>query len=209
MPLIPLPLNAITQMTFVGSLFEQRIINTFHLQFQGTPSPSVDYRDYYDALLDTVSEPLGMKAKFLAITPTNYTLLSIRLQTIWPTRQRYVERGINEPGGDAPGLALSANSAYSIRRVSDVIGPRGVGRIQIPIGATWMDEGNVAAAAAAPIAAFTPYMETSLFTVGPDAEYLPVLFGVSGGTAHTSEVIEAQQEYTIRVMRRRTLHVGE
>jgi len=210
MALLPLPLNAITQVTFFGTLADQRIMNTFHFQFQGTPSPSIDYRTYYTALGDELKAVGGMKDKYLDIIPQNMTFNYMHIQTIWPVRQRYVYVTVGELGTSDAGNASTANIAFSIRRVSDIIGQAGVGRVQIPVGSNWMDVGKLALAALPDVTAFTPYMTEVTTTAAPDAEWLPVLFGVhDGGVVSVSEIIESYPEDTLRTMHRRTVRLGE
>jgi len=206
---IPLPLNSITMVSIFSRLAEQRVINTFHYQFEGTPDPDVDYRDYYASLGAALLDPLGLVGAYLPCCPTDMFVETLRIQTIWPIRQRYVKTVIGSAGTATGGAAKTANVAMSIRRVSDTIGPQGVGRIQIPLAQDWQVDGYVDSAAGLAADPLAALMTLPVLGTLEPSTWNPVLFGVTASVAHTSLIIDASLEETVRVMRRRTVRLGE
>lgn len=209
--LIPLPTNSIVQLSIFSTLFDQRIINTCRFQFTGVPDPAVDYRQYLGAMSAQLEIAGGLIEDFKDTYPTNLTVQWYRLQPIWPTRLRYMQFLVGAGGTSSFAEARTANLAASIRRVSDVIGPGGVGRVQIPVPEATVANGKLD----------VDYMNSELtdlanelkqpvVTGAPAATWTPVLFGKNAaGLIHTGEIIDASPEDTVRTMHRRTLRLGE
>jgi len=205
----PLPLNAVAQVVISSRIFEQRILNTFYYQFIGVADVSVDYTDYLQTLGDELNAPGRLVAKYLACIPENQNVDFLTVQTVFPVRQRYVKLDVNGIGDGSAGLTDTANLAWSMRRVSTTIGPRGVGRVQIPVGLDYRLGGKLnPAVGSSERTNFGLQMLQNEVTVTPAAEWQPVLFGISGGVTNVSPLIEATPEQTLRVMRRRTVGLG-
>jgi len=206
---VPLPLNAVAQVVISSRLWGQRILNTFYYQFQGVPDSAIDYRAYITALGDELNAPGDLAAKYYACVPHNQNVDFMTVQTVFPIRQRYVKLDINAVGDGAAGNSDTANLAWSMRRVSTTIGPRGVGRVQVPVGTLYRLGGELnPAVGASERTNFGIQMLQETVTTTPPATWVPVLFGISGGVTNVSPLVECVPEQTLRVMRRRTVGLG-
>lgn len=189
-------------------------MNTFHYQIETTPDPALDYRLYLDALKDKLALPdTGLIATLNALWPTNAFMKYMRIQPIYAQRLRYAQY-ILGVDGTAVSVADTANVAMSIRRNGEVIGPMGVGRVQIPLCRDWCVAGYVDLLAIADrTSAFIAAMTTSQITTIPTASWVPVLFGVSlnpeNPYVNITPCYSGTPEDTVRVMRRRTVRLGE
>jgi len=210
MPLvIPLPTGAQVQLTFWGRLFEQVIMNTFRYQAVGTPNPATDYRTYLDDFFSKIELAGGLQEKYLSTLPTNLTVYKKTVQTYWPIRQRYVSDTMSEAGTSSFITASTANVAASIKRMSDTIGPRGVGRVQIPVPAGAMIDGHLQPTyMTGELQDLADQMIETIPGLLGDINWVPVLFGVTDDVAHTSEIYATEVEDTVRTMHRRTVRLG-
>lgn len=211
---VPLPENTVVSVNFFSELCGQRVMNTFHYQLESVPNPALDYKVYLDELatkLETVDT--GLVATLNALYPTNLFTQYMRIQPIYIDRLRYAQYTLAVNGG-AGSDSDSANVAFSVKRTAEAIGPQGVGRVQIPLCNVWRAEGYVDLAAINTIVtAFANAMLATIVTEVPTATWIPVLFG-AGFTegvpyTHVSPLVSAIPEDTIRVMRRRTVRLGE
>lgn len=214
MAVIPLDAGAVLQVNFFGTLHGQRVMNTFHYMADATPDPLVDYRTYISALKDQLATvDTGLIATLNALWPNNAYMDHMKIQPVYPERQRYVQYPLAIDGtvGDD---ADTANVAMSIRRNAEVIGRMGVGRVQIPLADLYRVDGYVdLAALIIPLEAFTDALLAIITTVTPAMTWQPILFGISldplAPYVNTSPLFTATPEDTIRVMRRRTVRLGE
>lgn len=208
MPLIPLQGNAIVQVTFRSTLAGQRVLNQFRYHLL-TPAPvDYDYRQAMNDLEGKFTETGGLRDKYIAACPTNQQIADYTLQPIWPIRQRYMTYVIGMPGTATTGVAQTANVAASIRRVTDIIGKKGVGRVQIPATNAGYDDGLLLPDYIADdLAGLRDQIPLNVTTTHGE-EWEPVLFSVNGGITSTSVVVDTEVEDTVRVMRRRTVRLG-
>ena len=210
MPVTPLSANAQLFVTMRGELNAQRILNTFQYHLVGTPDPLLDYHDYLDVFLTAFGGAGGMIEKYMQCMPANYVLDRVRLQPTYPVRLRYGDYVMGTTGEFA-NSAKTSNLAASIRRVTDVLGRRGVGRVQMPLPEDTFLEGKLSDADGyvTDLGVFGVQMLEPITTVSPAAVWEPVIFTVVGGIASTGVLIDAVPEDTVRVMRRRTVRLGE
>jgi hypothetical protein len=123
--------NDLVTVDVLGTIFNQRIITTFpYVVSQAsltndTITACKAIADYWQS--GAVSPFLS----FLACCPQNYTADWIRVQRVYPTRNRSYSSPVNLPGTDAND-ATTANSAASIERAAALAGRKYVGRISIP-----------------------------------------------------------------------------
>lgn len=207
-PVIPIQPNAVVELIFWSNLAGQKILNTFQYKMASPPPVDLDYRLELNNIADKIQEAGGMQDKYVAACPTNQNIERFTLQPIWPIRQRYLSYNVTLPGGATTGSTNTANLAASIKRVGDVIGRRGVGRVQIPATKNGVVAGIVDPTyIAADLIGLADQMVLGFSTSTP-IEWQPVLFGVTGGIAHTAVVIDTEVESTARTMHRRTVGLG-
>jgi len=209
MPAIePLAAGSVVLVSFRSVLFDQRIINTFQYYPVGTIDPDTEYDEYLSNLITNLQAFGGMVDKWAACVPYNITQLTIRAQPVYPVRQRYVEQTIPIVAGGA--LTTLTNIAASITRKSHVIGMHGVGRIQIPVVANEVTNGviPVTSILGIKLADLAQKMLAPVPDPALTVDWVPVIWS-SGGVIPTQQVFQSQVQDTSRVMRRRTVRVGE
>lgn len=206
---IPIQAGAVVQMVFRSDLCGQRVLNTFYYRLSSIlPFPSPDYRGVLNEMADQFDAVGGMRDKYIAACPTNMNIQTYTLQPVWPIRQRYLSYNVATAGLATTGSTNTANIAASIKRVSDVIGPKGVGRVQIPATKNGVANGMVDPAyIAADLLGLADQMPLGI-TTAAGYDFRPILFSVNEGVTSTTEVIDTVVEDTARVMRRRTVRLG-
>lgn len=209
--LIPMPSpSPVIKLTLVGSLLGQTILNDMHWLLDSVVDVNVDYRTYLDDVHEQFDTPvIGLYQRWLEVMPSNYELVSARLQVVQPTRTRFVDEAIGNPGLLAD-PATTANVAMSIKRVAAVPGRTGVGRMQLVIPNEVIQGGEIDQAYyVGALDNWRQHMEAEFTTATPAATWVPVIFGVNSfGVAHWSPVISTAVLPTVRTMRRRTVGLG-
>jgi len=197
--------------TFKGRLFSQRIINTFYYSVFQIAPVDVTRWSAYSKLRDALSGAGGVKEKFLACCGPQYELEAMRLQVLRPERYAYREFAEGAVGTHA-GQADTANLAASIERRCELAQRHGVGRLQIAGTPTGQENAGTWAPAYMTILN-TLATEMTQDVLSPDLiGWHPSLAyndGLVPPTWTSSPVIGAEAKNTIRVMRRRTVGVGE
>lgn len=195
-------------LTFVGTLCGQRVLNTFPLVVTAiTGAPTV--ADSFDALLAKITAINELKAKFLACCPSNYTLIYIWIQKVYPVRIRkliYSGAGI----GTWDSAANTPNMAGVITRYGEIANRHGIGSLHVPIsqGSDTVVDGYLTDDIKTPLSALSLKIEGFVSTAAPAVTYGHSLFPtpVSGLPV---PVVDTAVQITARVMRRRTVGVGE
>jgi len=198
----------ILQISFVGTLFSQRVLNVLHYRVTAdSTSPSYV----------TAAGAVGFQMQSGVVTPglamlaaqgPEYNLDYIRVQKVNGTRLRYVDYAVNLPGTVA-GNCTAPNIAATITKKTENGTRHGIGSLHLPgipsngyangvLDATY--KLLVDAISARLINPFTVQLETTqcqpiLWSKSIDPVYHPL----------TNTVVQN----TIRVMRRRTVGVGK
>lgn len=207
---IPLQGGAIVQLTYRSLLAGQRILNTFRYRCVTDLTTLPDYRLALADLADQLDAAAGMTFKYVSACPTNMVIQKYRLQPIWPIRQRYEEYDVGQNGLATLGSTNTANVAVSIKRTGDIIGPHGVGRVQIPACTTGVTAGLVDPAyITADLVPLADQMKLEIPGVVYPITWVPLLFSVTNNIVSSADIIATSVEDTARVMRRRTVRVGE
>lgn len=211
MPLPDLAANTVVLVTFMGNCNGQRIINTFHYRAATAPLPGTPYDSYMNRLFIGLNGIGGLIQRFIDCMSANYTLEGVRLQPVYPTRQRYIYYPLLLSGNFPVFLATAQNSAASIKRVSNVVGPSGVGRIQMVIpeqqasGGVVVDVNGYVTALQTLGGQFLP----AIVTATPTMTWNPCLYGPGYVTTGVCDLVNWQVEDTVRTMHRRTNFLGE
>lgn len=206
---MPLAVNDIVQVTLYGEKAGSRVLNVFHYQCTTAPStgtPAENIQALLDHLweIDTgVLQPL-----FTAVLPDNYVMRAVRGQRIAPTRTAYVEKLMIDTGDiDAEQLG-TANLAWVIVKQSDTPGRRGKGTTHMLLPATsWMFQGELTNTGGADRQTLVNALDDQV-TVAAGGVYVPVIYHPNF-SPNFSRITHSTIMSEIRVMRRRTLRVGE
>lgn len=208
MPVIPIQDGAVLEVIFWSRLSGQRIMNTFQYKMTSPPPVDHDYRAELELVAQFIMGTNGLLEDYLPMLPTDMIVDRLTIQPVWPIRQRYMSWTIAQNGTSTFASANTANQAVSIKRTSETVGPRGVGRVQIPVPRTAVVAGLIDPAYITTEAqAMADEMLDPMVTSTP-ITWEPCLFSVVGGVAGTGILIGTEVETTARVMRRRTVGVG-
>jgi len=197
------------QVTFVGTMCLQRIMNTFHYVVENVPVGGATVEQVYDAL-ETHFEAPGSKIDlFCDCVPTSYTMDAMWIQCIGPT-QRYVKRSVTEGvSGLFPFSADLANVSGVITRTTEKSGRSQVSSLHLPIGATpdWLNDGVLRGDV---ITAYQLLCDDIPVQIGgaPLLSLDPVIYHGPVPFAVPDDIIRAVPQTTARVMRRRTVGLG-
>jgi len=204
----PLAVGDRVMVTFRGTLAQQHILSTFWYGVSAITGV-VNQTDAFTALRASLVAGGGLRPDYLACCPTNYTLDYIWIQNIRPTRWGKFTFGDNSPGtwaADAP----TANTSGVITRRGDLAIRKAVSTLHVPISSTAdvMADGLLTPAFKTPMTALAVEVIKSITTAGTVVTYFPVIDNGPGG-ADFQVITSAFVQETARVMRRRTVGLGE
>ncbi len=214
MPIPDLASNTVALVSLVGNLNSQRIISTFHYRLSSSPTPGTEYIDYLDKLFAGLDTAGALIPKYLACLTSDYTLERVRIQPVYPTRQRYVQYPLLASGTFGTPVVdktPNQNLAASVKRVTNFIGSSGVGRVQMPTpnnqtsGGFLVDVNGYVTA----LQDFGNTFLDDIVTVTPTATWKPCLFGPGYVTTGVYDLVDWEVESTVRTMHRRTTFLGE
>lgn len=199
--------NDLFLVTFRGTLYNQAILNTFGFRIiSSTVPPSYET---FSSELSTALQAVGaLKDKFLLCSPADYTLQQLWIQRVYPVRMYKRIFVVNAPGALASD-AGTTNLAAVITRRGELANRHNVSTLHVCIPATL---GNVIDGG------FTAGLKTALDNLalemlpnyvlpGGPTEIEPVILQAPLGFA--AKIIQTTVQTTPRVMRRRTIGVGE
>lgn len=201
--------DALIQVSLRGTCFGQRIIFTHWYRANGA-GPGASYTADLNLILDRLV-PGGIDTfipAYLACLPQQYTLTHIRAQAIRPVRSVIVERTIVGGDGTNVNAATTANDAATITFRTDLGGRNQVSVKHIgPTPDAAALNGLVTNAYAALLTSLAQDLDDSFAPVGWVGGLVPIVPHVlnNGYNDITSWVVGD----TARVMRRRTVRVGE
>lgn len=203
-----IPLNSTLQISIVGTLFGQRILTVLRGYVSVIDEATTIVED-----LTAISDFVGDTAvgtflnKLLACQTEDYTCSEVRAQVTYPTRSIYVAKTVDETG-TAEGTCDTGNIAAVLTKRSYLAGRKGIGAIHIA--------GIVTSDVAAGIV--TGDLRTKMRLAGEVMYGTQVIPGstlrflyctASGASAPNSPIYNVVAQDTARVMRRRTVRVGE
>jgi hypothetical protein len=206
-----LSLNDVIQVSYRGSLFGQRILNIFHYVV-AVAGAGTDF-DQLDNLSSNIALGAGstdMKSIFLAALAPEYTLEQIRVQRVYPTRSIYAYTTDGTSGTYATGCETS-NVSVSLEKRTLRAGRMGIGRTQLAgIPTAAMNNGEVTAGyMTTELIGLATAMLWTITTTGPVVTYAPCLFNPLAVGDKFATLLSVIPQTSLRVMRRRTLRVGE
>lgn len=206
----------IVQVTMRNTLFNQRLLNTFHYRVSLVNAP-VSYENAIVGLDGQIRITNGLMDKYLACLQDDVTLDEIWYQKVSPVRL-YVQKKPVGSVGDRVGASNTANLAGFIERRTATATKRSIGGVHIPVaaGAGSTVAGILTAGMKAVLDQLAGQMLSAFTTNTGFIGWTPVLFGpfrpAKGDKPavpeHYEDLIATEAYTTTRVMRRRTVGVG-
>jgi len=194
--------------SFVGRLFGQRFINTFWYKVRLT-SGDPEYAEMAPALNAFLQTAGELKTKWLNCVTNSAEMTQIWVQTVAPQRLRKwsFESIAN---GAFDGAASTPNVQASITRVGQYAGRQYVGGIRIPIGtgAECSIEGIISNDLYDLMIILGAAMKEEINVLGGDVTLTPQV-GAAGDLTDTKDMEDFLVQTTTRVIRRRTVGLGE
>lgn len=197
------------EVTLVGSLIGQRIMNTFHYEVENVPIAGIEI-PAATAIIETHFEKdNGIIERYLLCLPSNYTLDQMWIQLIGPT-QRYVKIIVPQAlQGTQPGNADTANISAVITRTTEKAGRSQVSSLHVPLGnsSVFMANGRVSPAQVVGLQALADLLPEQIGGA-PNLSLDPVIYHGPPPKLSADRIVDAVPQQTVRVMRRRTLGLG-
>jgi len=160
-------------------------------------------------LIDKIAGTVGgVGDKFIALMPTNYTLIRWSAQVISATRYARVDGPILNAAGDSGAISSSPNIACVITRRGVLANRRSVGSLHLPYpdAETEATTGIVPAGFLSGMQDLCTQMLNNQTLAPSTVVFSPVLYHKTG--LNFTDLVAAFPQRTIRVMRRRTVGVG-
>lgn len=211
----PVALGAILELSLVGRHAAQKTLNVLHYGISDmTGGPTVDGDLITDSLLNTYWNnlgPGGILGKYLSCISDDFTLERIRTQWIHPTRYSFTEIVPEEQIGAVVDPALPPNVSAVLGKRNESVGRHNRGSIHLPaVPSSWVENGLLTTASLAPHQELILMLKNSLnVTVGSGTATLRPLIFNQTTPADSAGVSEMVAMPTIRIVRRRTVGVGE
>lgn len=202
--------------TAVGTYFGQRTMNTF-LYRVATVAGTIDSIDFIDALHAVFIASGGLLKRYVACVPEDIWLpVATWYQVVGPVRYRKVVRSI--PAAEYVGGSTTQNLQASITRYGEFGLRTAVGGIRVPMPSTESIEGLLTNTYKATLLSLANEMADTQTAGSPLVTIIPQV-GVPGYTNDTPPVripvtnsqdcVDTAVQETTRVIRRRTVRVGE
>jgi len=206
-----LALGDVIQLSLRGTLFGQRILNILHYSV-AVVGTGTEYDQLSILTSNFVTDAFAtpLRGTFLGSLAPQYTLDEVRAQRVYPTRTVYAYTLDGGVGLYATGCEI-CNVAASMEKRTLTAGRMGIGRIQLAgIPTAVMNDGELTAGyLTGPLADLATSLLSSLTTTAPVVTYTPCLFNPTAPVNKFSPIFSIIPQTSIRVMRRRTLRVGE
>lgn len=204
--------NAILEVTFRSTYQEQRVLNVFHYRWHTLGAATADGNDIVDLAVAALQQGENSAVPaYRDIVNEEFTLERLRYQWIFPFRWSFVSSDLNCGFGTKVGDPMPSNIGITAQKITEYPGPAGRGsthftgmRVQDYDEATWQIPVRTN------VGVFMDKMDQTIDT----ADVLAGSF-LQPVVLHKSDpATSAQWSGTYvnpepRVMRRRTLRVGE
>jgi len=206
-----LAVGDVIQVSLRGSLYNQRILTILHYSVAvAAGGTEYDQLSILTSNLVTRGGSADPIPQILAAQAPEYTLEEIRAQRVYPTRTVYAFTGDGRSGTYATGTEVT-NIAASFEKRTLTPGRMGIGRLQLAgIPTAAMNNGELTAGyLAAECSNLAQALLLGISTSGPIVTYTPCLYNPTAPVFKFSPLFSIVPMSTLRVMRRRTLRVGE
>lgn len=200
----------------VGDYFGQRTITSWLYKVTDVTG-NIDDVVFFDALHTVLTGGTGLLTKFRACCPMDVWLgVAAWYQVLGPVRFRKVQRTLTDGTFDGP--SLTANQQASITRVGVFGNRRNIGGIRLPMPTSESVEGKITPDYQAVMNVLGNQMKAAVTAGSPSVTMFPQV-GVPGYTntpiptpipvTDSVDMNDFIVQETTRVIRRRTLRVGE
>jgi len=208
---MPLVVDEIVQISYRGRCFGQRILLVTNWRVDTTASTASVLDDLTNIATDfeATSVPGSICDVYMACLATDYTLEAVRAQVVRPSRSLYVDR-TSAAVGTGQSACETANLAGTVTRVSLAAGRKGIATNHLgPLPSDAMVDGGLDSLQLGALGQWgVDFASPRTVTAGTIA-LLPVILHPVGSPIASSDILTFRTSNTVRVMRRRTLHVGE
>jgi len=205
----PLQNGNVLQLSFFGLYQSQRIINTWNLEIDQFEPEDLDYEEYVNALIDDFLITDGVVEKLQDTWIATYTVQEVRVQKVYPTRERAVIRTVTALGAIS-GTGAPANVAAVVTKQGDAAGRFAQGswhHCGVP-SASLTTTGGVAAGYADDIKNALQAIVDIGSPTGFDGSTAQSVLWSPKVPARKTPITNLVAQSTSRVMRRRTVGVG-
>lgn len=202
--------NDIFSVIQVGNMFDQRILSTYAYQVFNIAAGPVDTATLAAALDAQLSAPGELLQLVRNAAPTDYNHVETWYQRIAPTR--VVRDVFAGTGVGTNGAANVSNVAAVVERRGDIANRKNISCLHVPMAdvAANVVAGYVTAAMTSKLVAIGAKLITSysLTAGGATVVMVPCIYN-KGSVPNCSIITRYYAQATSRVMRRRTVGVGE
>lgn len=201
----------VAQLTAVGLCASQTVLNTWFYRCVSLGSSlGTSVTTAMEELITKIEGTVGgLGDKFIALMPTNYTLVRHTAQVVSPVRYTKVFGAVVNTAGDSGAICSTANIAAVITRRGDLATRKDVGSLHLvyPDALTEATTGIINAGYLSAMDDLCLQMKATLTLAPSTLVWEPILFHRTG-TPNYSKVTYCFAQNTIRVMRRRTVGLG-
>jgi len=192
--------------TFRGTLLEQRVANTFKYVVIEAPGVLVEQVTAFNALYSAMDAVNKLIQDFLVNCPDNYALNEVWFQVVSPTRFAAIKIFADQ-GGNSGADALTANLAAVVTRRGELANRRNISSLHVPAPTDilFINNGNLTASYQSSMLLLANELTVEYTASG--YKFSPSIWGES--ITDPVPITQAELQPTARVMRRRTLRVGE
>ena len=211
---MPMEVGDLVNVTLRGTLYDQRIMTTYGFRVSATTSAG-DTRVSQDKLALAISSDTGtnLMGTFRACVSPAVSINQIWVQRIRPIRMRKSVLNVALDGllGSGPN---TPNNAVVITRKSDFGGRNSISNLHLPgppMGLDYVSNGTLTPAYKTLLDshAFESYDTITVVNGGESVTYKGVIINAAGGPVNYQDITAHSIGETLRVMRRRTVGVGE
>lgn len=202
--------NDVISVIQVGNMFDQRILSTYAYQVFNLAGGAVTTSDLATALNTQLSAPGELLQLVRNACPSDYNHVETWYQRIAPTR--VVRDVFTGTGVGTNGAANVSNVAAVVERRGDLANRKNISCLHVPMAdiAANVVAGYVTAAMTSKLVAIGAKLITSYnLTVGAATVVLVPCIYNKGSVPNCSYITRYYAQPTSRVMRRRTVGVGE
>jgi len=206
---MPLAVNDIVQMTVMGEKDSQTILNVFYFRCTVAPSTGTPADNISNLLNQLWEVDVGAwEIAWTAVMPGDYNLRGVRGQKINAPRGAYVEQLLIDNGEIVVNPSQTPNLAWVFVKQSEDGGRRGKGTTHMLIPSTdWYENGELTIDGATERLNLTSLVpNTVVVTAG--GTYEPIIYHPNF-SPNFSRITHCTIKQEVRVMRRRTVRVGE
>lgn len=207
-----IPNNAILLLTFKGTCYGQRIMNTFGYQVFSVTGAVQPADAFYQAFFAD-ADYADFQDDYLACLPSDYTLDEAWLQYLFPFRIRKAVLEVNLPGDILAPALVQSQASISRHAIEASRRSNGGVRLLMPEGALYSANGLISAGHKVTLDTFAQEMDNEInITVNGTAYLLkPVIIhpGNTPGVFSATEVVATNTQDQLRTMRRRVVGRGE